>query len=251
MKLVFSIAHAAHRTERVASLDRMMRAIISPLMSDSLYIAAESGKPHEWSLDQWTGAVRRAAACDGTHAVLLNDDLVLCPDFMGVLEQVIAARPTHVVNLYNTHPLATEAQKRGLSWLTSVDGLIGNAYVLPVPALRAFLGWRASSLTAGTVEALSEDQLLNLWCMQYGALIWHTVPALVQHDVSVPSCYGNTQLRTATVGPRPGMLAVDWNTDALHVGRVFHGNHNALLTRVLGPRLPLVTRYYQLAGEAT
>jgi hypothetical protein len=86
--------------------------------------------------------------------------------------------------------------------------------------------------------------------MVHGCLIWHTVPALVEHDTTVPSCYGNTQCRSATVGPRAGMLDVNWDSDALHIGRVFAGNHHALLTLVKGERGPLVKRYYELAGEA-
>lgn len=245
MRLAISIAHAAHRPERVESLGRMM----AQLLPANPYVECEPGKYHEWSLRQWQGALHLAAHDEATHALLLNDDVELCDDFLDVLAKVIEARPTHLVNLYNTSPLAIEAQKRDLSWLTSPDGLIGMAYVLPVAGLKEFLSWRATKLTAGTVEALTEDQLLNLWAMHQGALIWHTVPALVDHDVSVPSCYDNTQCRRPAVGPRPGMLDVDWNTDALHSGRIFNGNHKALLTRVLGPRKPLVTRYYDLAGD--
>lgn len=259
------IAHAARRPERRATLERMLSALDSNVVACPVGVWGEPGKPHEWSLGQWDFAVRLAESSDCSHVLLLNDDLVLpegsrFDNFKNIVRRVIDARPTHIINLYNTHPLALEAQKRGLSWLTSVDGLIGNAYVLPVPALRHFLMWRERELEPGTVEALSEDQLINLWAMQHDALIWHTVPALVDHDVSVPSCFGNTQMRRPQVGPLADgggasevlgrrMFDVDWSTDALHVGRVFEGNHRALLTRVKGDRLPLVKRYYELAGQ--
>jgi hypothetical protein len=244
VKLSVSIAHARHLPGRTASLARMMPPLadVSPV-----WFYDGIGKPHEWSLRQWENALREPGA---THALLLNDDLILCPNFLAVLANVIAARPAHLINLFNCHQLATDAQRRGMSWLTSSDGLIGHAYVLPVPALRAFLAWRESALIGDTVEVLSEDQILNLWAMVHGCLIWHTVPALVEHDTSVPSCYGNTQCRSATVGPRAGMLDVNWDSDALHIGRVFAGNHHALLTRVKGDREHLVRRYYELAGEA-
>ncbi len=247
MRLVASIAHAAHRPERAATCERMHAALCQGDIA--VHVEAAPGRPHEWSERQWRGAIGAAEGREATHALLLNDDMVPCDSFLAALDRVVAARPNHIINLYNTHPLAREAQKRGLSWLTSPDGLIGNAYVLPVPALRAFLEWRAAELEPGTVEGLSEDQLLNLWAMATGAIIWHTVPALVQHDTSVPSCYGNTQMRRALVGPRADMLAVDWDTDALHTGRIFAGNHHALLTRVRGDRLARVRRFYELAGD--
>ncbi len=251
MKVCFSIAHAAHKPERRPILDQML-ADIGALgrkhnWDPFVYIEDKPGKPHEWSLRQWKGVADRS---DYTHAAFLNDDLILCDDFTRVLDNVIAARPAHLLNLSNCHKLAHDAQARGMSWLTSNDGLIGNAYVLPIPSLRAFLAWRESSLTDGTVETLSEDQLLNLWAMAHGCLVHHCVPSLVEHDTSVPSCYGNTQCRQAEVGPRAGMLDVNWETDALHCGRIFTGNHHALLTRVKGERGPLVKRFYELAGEA-
>jgi hypothetical protein len=66
----------------------------------------------------------------------------------------------------------------------------------------------------------------------------------------VPSCYDNTQCRQATVEPAGAMLDVKWDTDAIHNGRVFQGNHNSLLTRVKGDRKKLVRRHYELASEA-
>ncbi len=236
--------------------------MLGQLLTAEPYVESHVGPPHEWSERQWLAATTLPRFSQCTHALLLNDDLQLCPRFLDVLARVIEARPTHVVNLYNAHRVAGEAVKAGLAWLTSVDGLIGNAYVLPIQALRAFLDWRSSALMPDTVETLSEDQILNLWCMSHDVLIWHTVPSLVDHDTSVPSCYGNTQIRRPTVGfeavddykgrdrmREKTMLDVNWDTDALHVGRVFEGNHRALLTRVKGPRGPLVEKYYRLAGD--
>jgi hypothetical protein len=246
MTVAISIAHAAHRPERVETLGRMM----AQLLPANPYIETHVGPPHEWSLHQWRGALSLAQEHGHSHAMLLNDDLRLCDNFLAVVDRVIAARPAHLVNGYNCHQLANDAQGRGMSWLTSNDGLIGNCYIVPVDTVRHFLGWRETALTDGTVEALSEDQIWNLYAMVHGCLIHHTVPALVEHDTTVPSCYGNTQCRNATVGPRAGMLDVNWDSDALHIGRGFAGNHHALLTRVKGDREHLVRRYYELAGEA-
>lgn len=245
MKLAIGIAHAAHRPERIESLGRML----GQLARHRPFVESLPGKPHEWSERLWRGTLEDAERADASHCLLLNDDVELCDNFMAVLERVIEARPVHLVGLYNSHYLAHEAVKRGLSWLTSRDGLVGIAYVLPTASLRAFLQWRATSLTDGTVEVLSEDQLLNLWAMAHGCYVNHTVPALVDHDVSVDSCYGNTQMRHPEVGPRDGMLSINWATDALHMGRQFLGNHNSLLDRVKGDRVELVRRHYEVAGD--
>lgn len=248
MSFAISIAHAAHREGRRDSLNRLLH-LLGLSSAHRVVVCAEPGKPSEWSDKQWAGASLLAEQYGLTHAMLLNDDMVPCEGFMAAAERLIEARPNHIVNLYNTHPLAKKAKADGLSWITSADGLIGNAYILPIAGLRAFREWRASSLKGGTVDELSEDQLINLWAMQQGALIWHTVPALMNHDTTVPSCFGNTQLRRPAVRATGDASGIDWGTDAMHVGRVFNGNHKALLTHVLGDRLPLVKRYYELAGD--
>ncbi len=51
------------------------------------------------------------------------------------------------------------------------------------------------------------------------------------------------------------MMAVNWDTDAIHVGRCFKGNHYALLQKLKAAKDParrgaLIERYYAMAGEA-
>lgn len=233
--LGISICHAAHKPERKPTLNKMLEA----LKGQSVHVEDKPGKPHEWSERQW----RYAVSLGCTHAVLLNDDVVLCEDFVEVLTKVIQAKPGHVINLYNTHHYAHQAYAGGKRWLTSPEGLIGIAYALPTSSLVEFLEWRETALMPGTVEVLSEDQLLNLWVMSKHALVWHTVPALVDHDTGVQSCYGNVQLRKPEVGPKPGMIELDWNTDGVHQGRQFQGNHWSLI-RFMKPEYRDVERAY-------
>lgn len=251
--LSISIAHCEARPERRESVERMKDVLLPQLGTEHvLHVESQPGKPHEWSKRQWD----KALLTPRTHCVLLNDDLILCNDFIPTLLKVIEARPTHVINLYNAHKSAQLCGRNGYSWITSVDGLIGNAYVLPTQHLRAFMWWRESALVDGAVEELSEDQLINLWAMEQAALIWHTVPALVDHDISMPSCFENTQIRKPEIGPYEHMDMMQWDTDAIHVGRLFRGNHYYLLTKLkdahgdVARRRNLIERYYAMAGEA-
>jgi hypothetical protein len=242
-----SIAHARHIPERRASLQRMI-AQLEGQEALSIYIEDQPGKPCEWSLRQWQGALQMPA----THCVMLNDDLLLCDDFVEVCKRIALARPMHIVNLYNTHPIAKIAYAEGRSWLTSPDGLIGNAYMMPAAGLRAFLAWREAALTPGAAELLSEDQLINLFAMAHRALIWQTVPALVDHDVSIPSCFGNKQMRRPEIPPQKDMLSVNWETDALHAGLAFKGNHWWLIKYMkpeVRKRMQLIERAYELCAD--
>lgn len=245
MKIVTVIAHAAFSSEREASLGKMLHDLPDAYVSASI----EPSSPCEWSIRQWGKAVRMAEVTGATHALFLNDDLTLCQDFMRVLEKVIEANPNHVICLHNAHPKAQQAFEEGYRYITSPDGLIGTAWTIPIPALKAFLEWRENDLKQGVVECVAEDTLVNLWMMDTGNLIWSTVPALIDHDTSLPSLSGESGTRHPVVLPMPDMLDMNWKSDALHVGRVFLGNHRRMLTDLHGDRLHQVRRYYELAGD--
>lgn len=228
-----SIAHAPHKPERIATLARML-----DVLGDNVHVESLPGKPHEWSLRQWEGALGR-----GTHALLMNDDLVLRPDFRDALWKAIAVHPAEIVSLYAAHKQASGV------WHLTAEGLIGNAYVIPMPLLERFLEWRAHDLVPGVVERLSEDQLVNLFAMAMRMDIHH-VP-LVDHDNSIPSCYGNegSGLRTSTLPLLPA--TTDFNVSpSAHLGRLFRGNHWALqevIRQDVRLEMCLVERSFQVA----
>jgi hypothetical protein len=245
MRVAAVITHAAHVPERAGPLSRLLAQL--PESADKkVTVYSEPGKPHEWSLGQW----KLGLAQDADYLLFLNDDMVACDDVWAVLDRVLEARPEHIINFYNTTDMAITAQEKGYNWVTTPDGLIGNAYLFPKGALEDFVGWR-ESLPETTYTALSEDQLINLWCMQHGYLVWHTVPALFDHDTSIASVYGNTQLRRPTVPPRADM-PTDWNTDGLHAGRMFTGNHWYLIRKLPWEwvvRDRLIDRAYELEAD--
>lgn len=246
MKIAAVITHAKHVEDRGRTLLNLCNAL-PETPRHKVLIYSEPGKPHEWSLGQWELGLQQEA----DYILCLNDDMVPCADFWTVLDNVLAARPEHIINLYNTSELATVAAEKGYRWLTSPDGLIGNAYLFPKAALEDFVGWR-KALPETTYTTLSEDQLINLWCMQFGYLVWHTVPALCDHDTSVASVFGNTQLRGPMVPPQADMSSIDWNTDGLHTGRIFRGNHWYLIRKLPWEwvaRDRLIERAYELERD--
>jgi len=233
-----AISYAPHHPGRTAALERLLGQLPAEWPR---YIESEPGKPHEWSERLWRGGL----ALGTDYVLCLNEDMQLCEGFGEVLEAILRARPNHFITLYNAHKLAKQAQIRQMRWITTCDGLIGNAYVLPRAGLEDFLSWRDSALIPGFVEHCSEDNLLNIWAMARGVLLWHAVPALVTHDTSLPSCYGNIPTH-CPVPPRAKMPRDGWDTDALHIGRYYAGSHYYLVTRL---REPMLDRYWELCAE--
>jgi hypothetical protein len=229
MKIAVSIAHAGHIAERKPLLERLLKDLGSNFAH--VHVEGDKAPPHVWSERQWLATIRSGV----THGLFLNDDLFLCDHFAETLARVVEARPNDVISLYCSDERARHIVGR---WYTSREGLIGNAYVVPIQVLCEFLAFRKRDLVESCVETLTEDQQLNLFCMATGRKVWHTRPSLVEHDVSIASCYGNegNAARTAAIGPWKNMHHLDWTASAApHLGRFFRGNHQYLLTALNAP----------------
>lgn len=261
IQLSIVVAHA----ERSAERRKTLRSLIMQFESEGfafqgdktwrhadghrLTVDTTEGAPYVWSEAQW----RASLAGEGTHCVMLNDDVILCDGFLRNLVSLLEVQPNVIISLYNISNLAKEAFKQNMRWVTTVDGLVGNAYVMPRAVLEDFLSWRDLYLLPEAKEKLSEDQQVNLYSMANSGLIWHTVPALVDHDTTVPSLYGNTQLRKPVVGPQKDM-PTDWKTDGFHAGRVFIGNHRLLLTVLNREYIKahnIIDKHFRLDAEPT
>lgn len=245
--LFLSIAHASHRPEREPLLRRLLQTVGKPHPS-VLGIHIESGeKPNlEWAMGQW----KAAAESHGTHGLFLNDDVIPCEGFLDVVTSLVEAKPDKIISLHCNHPKAAEVYESGEHWYTSVDGLIGVAYVLPMPILSEFLNWRDVAMVPEARNTTSEDIQIDLFAMANGRDIWHTVPSPIDHDTSVPSTYGNDghTNRRPVVGPMADMRSIDWTkgaTSPLHVGRYFKCHHWRLITDLV-PEHRCIEQAYQL-----
>ncbi len=136
-----------------------------------------------WAVRAW----RRAAAHEGP-TVILNDDVTVCPDFPAVVEAMCSAVPNEVIALHTTHPIAPSLAMCGERWLRSY-WLTGPGYILPAGAAQRLLAWVARA-PRQLIASINEDNMAMHWAWSEQRPIWHCIPALVQHDVSVPSTLG-------------------------------------------------------------
>jgi hypothetical protein len=167
-----------------------------------------------WARRMWSWGAESGAS----HLVTLQDDVTVSPRFWACLRAMIRARPDDVIGLSSVHPMGPEIARQGRRWYQTAGSLVGWAYVVPVPALRAFLRW--CDERPETVLARNEDDLLGDWCSEQtsGATwgVWHPVPTLADHDVSIASTYANDSHmhRRATVTwrgyPLEDLAEPDW-----------------------------------------
>lgn len=188
MSISFAIAHKPGRECRVSEMCAVIRA--GATADDALAIDETPGHPHKWSKAQWDAAIRNRRE----YSVLLDDDLILPPTFVADARKALAIG--EIVSFTQHMPEAQSADNQGLRWVTSSGMLVGQGYGMPTKTLEDFLLWRANCVKHLVHDLhhprfISCDGLINLYALCTNRRIWHTVPALVTHDNSLPSSFGN------------------------------------------------------------
>lgn len=118
-----------------------------------------------------------------THVTFLPDDALYCPDFVGVLLNVVEARPDKVLCCLVNHPDA-ESLPRDARFYTTPDGSTCFAGTMTREMWLECLEWGE---LRDMRERVAHDAIVNQWAMATGRKIWKPVPAIIGHDTSVPS----------------------------------------------------------------
>lgn len=191
-----AISHTPWIPARVESLKRLrgqlkIGAMTMPevLVDDGYLEMTDRVANDVWSERMWRWAVQTSAE----HCLFLQDDVEVCPRFWTALRALLEAVPDQVIGLEVAHPVArvlATAEPPSRLFTTS-DMLIGPGYVLPRALLREFLEWRRTKLKAGWIGQLHEDTMIGLWCAVTGRRIYHPIPTLIDHDLTLDSTYGN------------------------------------------------------------
>jgi hypothetical protein len=126
----------------------------------------------------------------GTHTVVVEDDAILCPDFVAHVQSLIWERPDHLLGLYvgRVRPHAPQQYiAPQLGWLDH-PGLVeqlwwGVGYVMPTRDIPAVV----DELMQGNQHPwVHTDRRIGLWHARRGRLSY-PFPSPLDHDDSLPS----------------------------------------------------------------
>ncbi len=154
-----------------------------------------SGKMFEWMAAQTTDYVMQ-----------VQDDVLLAPRFMDAVTAALKGAPNaRVISFYTIAPQAQQLSAQGCNWMTTTDWMTGPCWITTTAFMREFWKFRSTRLRDGwdaldsisrrIKSGLNEDTLLGLGAAALGEKIWNPLPALVDHDTSMPSNYGNAHGR--------------------------------------------------------
>lgn len=119
-----------------------------------------------------------------THVCVIQDDVILCDDFVRLAEERIAEMPNDALTFFSRRTAVRVAANHGERWVEfpGRDFLMAQAVVMPVTYVEPFITW-ADRFVA---ETEGDDVRLSAWLQNCGAKIYASAPSLVDHR-QVPS----------------------------------------------------------------
>lgn len=203
MKIATSVVHAPWIPERAETIKRLRESlgVDAPGSSEIEDSTTPVGPYHEetirgpswiWQEDQF----RWFATTDADVFFVTQDDQ-RTPGTKLFWETMIAmldGSGAKVICFHAGLPAARTLFAAGEVAYTTVDGLVGQGFAMRRDVALDFQSFRANELVAGAYDCSalnsftrSEDNLIALFCMTRGIKIWHPIPTIIDHDLSLPS----------------------------------------------------------------
>lgn len=197
----------------------------------------EKAPNHVWSEKMWEWA----AGEDVDWCLFLQDDTVLrtSAEKEGAFYDLLVCRleeaeekAAYIVGLHVAHPAARALEDdRKLSFATS-DGVVGVGYAVRRQTLAEFLQWRCLDLEDGAIEKTTEDGLLALYALAHDLAVYHPLPALIDHNTSLASTYGNddhsNRQTTSRLDPALWYVRAHEAPRTPHLGRFYEASPKML-----------------------
>lgn len=241
-----AIPHTPWVPARVASLARLCEGLGIPYDAASApengigrsRIFGEKEPNHVWSESMWTW-FDEGPDTQETHALQLQDDVIVAPRFWPKLSALVSAFPESVICLESVHPGAMTLARQHIHAYSTLDQLIGVGWVVPMQLMSAFNRWRRTRLKRGAQALVTEDTLMAMWCVVEGHPIVSPCPTLIDHDITIESTYRNDAHahRRPVVTWRDGEACAFEEAD-LEVDAFWRGTHGPEFLGLFYPGVP-------------
>lgn len=262
MKIALALPHTPWIPERVSSFKRLQNALDGEERVEGLELVGRLVLEEREPLWAWTDRMFRwGLESEADYLVQIQDDVTVAPAFWHRLHAMLQEVGNQLVALHTCHPAARMIARDGAGrrWCTTADGFVGVAWAFPRAKLAAFLEWKDHALKPRAVERVTEDMLVNAWCLANHIDVWHPIPTIIRHDEKVPSTYGNDAHRWRMTSPTWEDLDVMgivrdegetdhlsrpefWRDQPIHLGRFFAASPHVLRSVVRDPVDPHILK---------
>jgi hypothetical protein len=148
-----------------------------------------------------------------THHLVLQDDIMVCRDFLPTMKALIGLKPDAPLSPFAPFSTVRVARRRGKAWARIPGGAWGQAVCLPRELIDEFLAWTDRHVaTEGFFERCGYDARLGMFLVKTKHDAWCPAPSLVEHVGARSSTLGfNVDKQAAWyIGDDASGLAVDW-----------------------------------------
>jgi hypothetical protein len=149
-----------------------------------------------------------------SHHLVIQDDAIVCRDFLAGVKAIVAIQPEAAITLYANRKVVEEAREQGSAWASYRDGPWGLAVVMPSAWASDFLRWEAAAVPSSYPH---DDRRLGLWLWNEGKPCLGVVPSIVEHGGWKHSTMGHSNPRSRArwfLGIDKSALSVDWTKGA-------------------------------------
>jgi hypothetical protein len=179
-----AIMHTSSSAERKQSLQQIMFQLYSQGSSNSWVSLEVMDDPFRQGV--WFNAKRCwKSAGKATHHLVLQDDIVICNNFVNGIFKVIEAFPNDIISLFHGPRKNFDGSCR---WGQS-EGVWGQAIVMPTGIVQEFLNWEEDNIHPSFMH---DDSRVSLFAINTGRRVKVPFPNLVNHrDTELKSVLGN------------------------------------------------------------
>lgn len=164
----------------------------------------------------WSGC-QKALNCEADYICVLQDDVLVCKDFLPTLEKLVKLVPDKPITLFCQREMADRAREWQRSWLTMKLWFYAQGYIFPKELAKDFLDFAKRH----TDDRVIDDEKIATWLWKRGLRVWATMPSLVEHigwnSTTIRSrnfdSYYKMAQRVAKyfIGYEKSGLDIDWN----------------------------------------
>lgn len=178
--------------------------------------------------DRWDTGRRAQLAYDprASNHLVVQDDAILCPDFLAGVERALEAVPGNPVAFYTGKVRPRPVQIRSAvalaiaakrTWITANGPWWGVAVATPTERIDDMVAW------CDPKDIPNYDMRMARYWKAERVDCWYSIPSLVDHRIgeenpSLVPGRGNTPGRTAVCFIDGSPLDIDWHTDPLPLG---------------------------------
>ena len=161
----------------------------------------------------WFNARRSWMWClstKSTHHLVLQDDVIICNNFIDTIINCIKTYPDSPLGLYANRKICEEAKLKDIRWVSIPDGVWGQAILLPRFLVEKFLNWERKHILPNFKY---DDTRIAMFLVENKINSMCPMPSLVDHEGAATSTLGhsNKNRRARWFEKDKNYLDYDWS----------------------------------------